>query len=278
MKKYIKSPLNYIGGKYALLPQILPFFPTDAKVCVDLFCGGGNVAVNMPVPESSLVVMNDQNTFVLDLLHQIDSNIAKYGLSDENEGGFLAFRQYYNRSTKDPVDLYTLLCFSFNHQPRFNSKQDYNSSFGRNKSSFTSTMRMNLIAFVEKLHRMDLLFSKLDFSHFPIDNLSAGDFIYCDPPYLITSAVYNDKRGPSGGWAEEEEQELLSFLDKADSLGLRFALSNVLHHKGQTNTLLDAWRTKYNTHELNFNYQNASYNQKNLTKTSQSLEVLITNY
>ncbi len=25
-KKYIKSPMNYIGGKYKLLPQILPHF------------------------------------------------------------------------------------------------------------------------------------------------------------------------------------------------------------------------------------------------------------
>ena len=26
-QKYIKSPLNYVGGKYKLLPQILPLFP-----------------------------------------------------------------------------------------------------------------------------------------------------------------------------------------------------------------------------------------------------------
>ena len=27
-KKYIKSPTNYIGGKYKILPQILPHFPS----------------------------------------------------------------------------------------------------------------------------------------------------------------------------------------------------------------------------------------------------------
>ena len=26
-QEYIKSPLNYVGGKYKLLPQILPLFP-----------------------------------------------------------------------------------------------------------------------------------------------------------------------------------------------------------------------------------------------------------
>ena len=27
MSDYIKSPMNYIGGKYKLLPQLLPLFP-----------------------------------------------------------------------------------------------------------------------------------------------------------------------------------------------------------------------------------------------------------
>lgn len=33
----IQSPLNYTGGKYKLLPQILPLFPKDIDVFVDLF-------------------------------------------------------------------------------------------------------------------------------------------------------------------------------------------------------------------------------------------------
>lgn len=36
----IRSPLNYIGGKYKLLPQILKYFPTDINCFIDLFCGG----------------------------------------------------------------------------------------------------------------------------------------------------------------------------------------------------------------------------------------------
>ena len=36
----IKSPLNYTGGKFKLLPQILPLFPNDINTFVDLFGGG----------------------------------------------------------------------------------------------------------------------------------------------------------------------------------------------------------------------------------------------
>ena len=35
----IASPLNYTGGKFRLLPQLLPLFPGDTDTFVDLFCG-----------------------------------------------------------------------------------------------------------------------------------------------------------------------------------------------------------------------------------------------
>jgi len=41
--KIIKSPLNYIGGKYKILNQILPLFPENINCFVDLFAGGCNV-------------------------------------------------------------------------------------------------------------------------------------------------------------------------------------------------------------------------------------------
>ena len=42
MSEYIKSPLNYTGGKYKLLPQILPLFPNEIDTFIDLFGGGYN--------------------------------------------------------------------------------------------------------------------------------------------------------------------------------------------------------------------------------------------
>ena len=41
----IKSPLNYTGGKYKLLPQILPYFPSNINTFVDMFCGGINTSL-----------------------------------------------------------------------------------------------------------------------------------------------------------------------------------------------------------------------------------------
>ena len=57
-QKYIKSPLNYVGGKHKLLPQILPLFPKNINTFIDLFGGGFNVGINVSAKE---VVYNDLN-------------------------------------------------------------------------------------------------------------------------------------------------------------------------------------------------------------------------
>ena len=55
-EQLIKSPLNYTGGKFKLLPQILPLLPDDIGTFVDLFCGGGNVGVNI---RAEKIICND---------------------------------------------------------------------------------------------------------------------------------------------------------------------------------------------------------------------------
>lgn len=41
LMEYVKSPLNYTGGKYKFLPQLLELFPKQVNTFVDLFAGGG---------------------------------------------------------------------------------------------------------------------------------------------------------------------------------------------------------------------------------------------
>lgn len=55
-KDLAKSPLNYTGGKFKLLPQILPLFPDNINTFIDLFTGGCNVGVNV---EANKIVCND---------------------------------------------------------------------------------------------------------------------------------------------------------------------------------------------------------------------------
>lgn len=65
IKKYIASPLNYIGGKARILDQMLPFMPTDIDIFVDLFCGGCNVGMNTP---AEYTIYNDTSKPLIGLL------------------------------------------------------------------------------------------------------------------------------------------------------------------------------------------------------------------
>lgn len=71
MEKYIKSPLNYTGGKGKLLNQILPLFPKDINTFVDLFTGGCNVAVNV---NANKIIANDLCTQVINTYKGIQNN------------------------------------------------------------------------------------------------------------------------------------------------------------------------------------------------------------
>ncbi len=281
-KKYIKSPTNYIGGKYKLLSQLLSLFPKNINTFVDLFAGGCNVGINILADK---IIFNDINSIIIDLfkcfqdtpinvlLSQIDRIINEYSLSKTNEEGFKKLRNHYN-STRELIDLYTLSCYSFNYQFRFNNNHEYNNPFGRNRSQFSKNMRDNLIRFVERLQNSNVEFSKVDFEKFDTSNLGYGDFIYCDPPYLITTGSYNDGNRGFKNWSEKEELALYAFLDKVNAQGIRFALSNVIEHKGKTNELLKNWSKKYRAIDINSDYSNSSYN----TINGKSREVLIVNY
>lgn len=279
--------MNYIGGKYKLLPQILPLFPKRIRTFIDLFCGGANVGMNV---KSKKVVFNDNLSYLIDLyrafqtipkaeiLQHIENRISDLALSMTNEEGYLALRNLYNNQ-RNPLDLFVLTAYSFNHQIRFNNSHLFNNPFGRDRSSFNNRMRNNLIDFLDKLAVSDASFSCGSFDGFDLSELTEEDFLYCDPPYLITTGTYNDGKRGFSGWNEGEERKLLSLLKTVDENGLRFALSNVLIHKGKTNDILIEWvnENKYNVFHLNKDYSNSNYHTIDRGKTA-SDEVLITNY
>lgn len=205
-------------------------------------------------------------------LRKIDGYISSYDLSKENKEGYLALRELYNKGKSDPLMLYTLICYSFNNQIRFNNKGAYNMPFGKDRSSFNPTLREKFIIFVQRLQRMEIQFSSKDFRELDLDTLGENDFVYCDPPYLITVASYNE----NGGWGEQAERDLLAKLDTLDKAGVKFGLSNVFESKGKENIILKEWAKGYIVHYLDHTYSNCSYHKKD--KQSKDIEVFITNY
>lgn len=99
-------------------------------------------------------------------------------------------------------------------------------------------------------------------------HLNNNDFVYLDPPYLISSSEYNKL------WNEDKEIELYKFLDELDKKNIKFGISNLLTHKGRENSILKNWMEKYKVYEINSNY--ISRFDNSIKKDSR--EVYITNY
>lgn len=299
----LACPFNYTGGKYKLLPQIKPLL-AETSSFLDLFAGGCNVGINS---NSSKIIFNDSNTELIGLLDhfkisntesilgEIDDIIKKYnlsrtdlyryeyyqcnsseGLAAYNKKNYLKLRNDYNDQIKQGNSvwnmLYVLIVYSFNNQIRFNKKGEFNLPVG--KRDFNSRMRNKLRLFCEALKKRDIQFINEDFRDIKLELLQPNTLIYCDPPYLITTATYNE----SGIWTENDEIDLLNYLEKADEMGLKFALSNVLSSKGKKNIILTNWiqDNNFKVHQLNKSYSNSNYQRKN--RNSSSDEVLITNY
>ncbi|MCD7996483.1 MAG: Dam family site-specific DNA-(adenine-N6)-methyltransferase [Clostridiales bacterium] len=254
-------------------------FPDNINTFIDVFGGSGTVLLNVKAKSH---IYNDINNYVADIfrgiveedddtiLTEIDALIEQYSLSKTNKVGFEQLRSDYNGGKKNWVVLYTLMCYSFNYQFRFNNAHQYNSSFGKERSCFSENQRRNLIAAKARLRNtavMNLSFEKIDYSKF-----GCQDFFYFDPPYLNSVGNYNDGKRGFEGWTSDHEKNLYEVLDDLDRRNIRFALSNNLKYD---NPILVTWLEKYKVHYLNGDYSNCNYQKKD---KSTDLEVLITNY
>lgn len=202
--KYIKSPINYVGGKYRVISQLVPLFPSKISTFIDVFGGSGTVLLNT---KAEHYIYNDINTYLAemfkgiisqsaqDTINQVNSLIDKYHLSPTDKTGFEKLRSDYNNGHDEWIYLYTLMCHSFNWQIRFNNKHQYNSSWGKAHSWFTTRQQKSLLELEQKLNT-DIVVMSRNFIDIDFSDFNEEDFVYFDAPYFNSIGSYNDgKRG-----------------------------------------------------------------------------------
>ena len=297
MKKYIRSPLFYVGDKYKILNQILPHFPNKINSFVEPFTGGGSVFLNV---EATKYNLNDLEYHLINLhkflntnnyeklLNSIERKITKYGLSKSyiediipdhlkkkfdktyyarfNKDAYVDMRTDFNKKHTNYILLYLLVIYGFNRMLRFNSKGDYNVPVGN--VDFNTNVVTALQEYYVATKKKKIVYENKDYRDFLIKlEFKKNDFIYFDPPYLISSSEYNKY------WNKSMEHELLAILDKLNKNKVKWALSNVVLYRGDRNKILEKWMQKYNVYNIKSNY--ISFNDNSIKKFQ---EVLITNY
>lgn len=298
--KAYRSPLFYVGDKYKLFPEISKYFPQTIDRFIEPFTGGGSVFMNVKAKE---YLLNDIDTNVINIhrylisnaenpttfFNQVNERIDKYKLSHSyikdivpqilknewkktyyakfNKEGFNKLKKDYNQSEKKEVlDLYIMLIYGFNRMLRFNSKGEYNLPVGNvdfNRNVYDALTNYFAISRNRKLDFFNLDF--VDF--FKQIKFKENDFVYIDPPYLITFSEYNKL------WNNETEKRLIDLIDYLDDINVNFAISNVTHYKGKVNELFLKWSEKYNVQNIKSNY--ISYHDNTIKEFN---EVLVYNY
>lgn len=270
---YISSPIFYQGNKFRLLKHIMPLFPKEIDTFYDLFGGSATVSLNMI--DKCKVVYNDFNTHVVELLEMFKSEdpeeldkyfnkrILEYKLSQDISGteGFLKLREDYNKS-KDSRDLYLLVCYSICHLMRFNQKDEFNSTKGSGQYGQKNFNDIKVAH--DKLQDIHILNKNI--YDFDFSKITTNDFVYFDPPYFGTGAVYNE------GYIKEDDYRLFKIIDDLHESGIKFGMSNVYStSKNINNEHLKNWAEgKYYVHHFNFIYSSFS-------ESTNASEVYITN-
>ncbi len=275
-----EAPLNYIGSKAKIIPDIEKYTPNGIENYIDAFGGGFNVGINVSADK---VRYNDLNYFVkgiIESLREFDTYsyiqymrqiIKTYGLKKGDSEGYLAARNVYNSfpiEKRDPRFLLTIILYGFQQQIRFNSNHDFNNPVG--VRWFNDKILEKLISFSRRIKEIDCDFSCETYAAFANQSLNKT-FIYLDPPYMLTTGAYNDGKRGFNGWNTEQERELFDFCDRINEKGGQFMLSYVAEHKGKTNPRLLSW------------VKDNCYNMINLGNVigisgSRRKEVLIVNY
>lgn len=299
-KKIKRSPLFYVGDKYRLMKQLLGLFPKEINNFYEPFVGGGTVFLNI---KANKYFLNDIDKHLINIhkfllssaknpnkfFVSVEKIIHKYKLSHSykkdivpdslkkefkktyyarfNKEGYEKLRVSVNKNKKnDPLILYILLIYGFNRMLRFNGGGKFNLPVGN--VDFNKNVVNALNNYFDFVKNKKIKFITKDFrKFFDKKGFVENDFVYLDPPYLITSSEYNKL------WSKQEELFLLDLIDELDKKGVKFALSNVTHYNGSKNDLLINWMKKYKVHNIKSNYISYHNNTKKKIK-----EVLITNY
>lgn len=278
-----------MGNKKKLIKKgLINFFPCGIDTFVDLFAGSGIVAMNTKAKKYIINDINENllsfhemfaNNSAIKITDSVKANIEKFEMNSVGvkqntpeaeifKPKYIAMRNYANQ-TKLPQDLYTCMFYAFSQQMRFNNNGDFNMPFGN--GTFTEKNKEYIINGCAFYHNNIVKISNKDFRKLKVSLLKPTDFVYLDPPYINTTATYNE----NNGWTESDQQDLYALCEELTRNKIKFAMSNVFKNKGIENTGLINWveHNGYKVHAFDgFNYMACGKGNAN------TVEVLITNY
>ncbi len=236
-------PIKCQGIKSKLVPWIQDTMRWNERGrWIEPFVGSGVVGSNI-APHTALFC--DSNPHIIAFYSAINQGEITPGivrefliaegkqLSAHGQAYYYEVRKRFNDSPK-PLDFLLLNRSCFNGVIRFNRQGKFNVPFGHKPERFSRayiTKIVNQIEFVYKKSQLcQWTFLCQDFRTTLAADLTADDFVYCDPPYAGRHVDYFN------GWTEQDERDLSSLLKTSPA---RFMLSTWHHNQYRKNPYID---------------------------------------
>ncbi len=246
--KVMVPPIKSQGIKTKLVPWIRSLVPDQLDgQWIEPFMGTGVVAFNI-APKRALLC--DTNPHLINFYSTIQSGKITPALTKEflieegnsllakGEDHYYAIRDRFNLH-HDPLDFLFLNRAGFNGMIRFNRKGGFNIPFCRKPNRFAQayvTKIVNQLSSISKLlQTKDFTFKCQSFEK-TIQQATADDIIYCDPPYIGRHVDYFN------GWDGSHEHDLFKALDEAPC---QFILSTWHHNDFRANEYIPMLWDKY---------------------------------
>jgi len=225
--KYKKPFLKWPGGKYRLLDELIPLFPTHRRTkFIEPFAGSGVVFLNT---NFSRYVIADCNTIaVFKYLEVYGSHFIKAAQILFNNGNdperYYRLRNEFNSldwGYRKAVLFIYLNRHCFNGLFRLNKRGEFNVPFGKYKTIYFPEKELG--DFHDKLmgNQVDMY----DDYKLALRRANNRDVIYCDPPYVpLNESGFTNYSGV--GFSKEDQEELAELARKACERGATVLISN----------------------------------------------------
>jgi DNA adenine methylase len=209
-----------------MLPILRQHFPTDFATYYEPFVGGGAVFFAL---QPSTAVLADANarlarTYV-GVRDHADAVIDRLRRSPHSKDFFLKVRGFDVDSADDASVASWLIYLSktaFNGLYRVNQSGGFNVPFG-DYASPTICDEVTLRACAKALSGVEVIAA--DFEQ-TLDRATRGDFVYCDPPYLPTSATSSFTGYTADGFGLADHRRLRDAALRAKARGAHVVISN----------------------------------------------------
>ncbi|AJI86747.1 DNA adenine methylase family protein [Yersinia rochesterensis] len=226
--KRIFSPLKWAGSKGRIMPILRQHLPAGKRL-VEPFAGSCSVMLNTDYDEYLIADINgDLINFYQQLQKDYKTVIvlaeALFRL-DNNEADYYFNRQSFNE--REFSDEFNAAMFLYLNRHchggicRYNQKGEFNVPYGRYKATYFPEAEIR--HFAEKAKKAT--FVCCDFSE-ALTMTMPGDVVYCDPPYIPTSATADFTSYHTSGFGSNEQFWLSEILTITAGQGCHVIASN----------------------------------------------------